>query len=408
MLDYNIKETIEAYLEDDIESNDRFIYFKQYHSSKDLTIDLITQLLEDKAGCEVDSEPNEFEDGFVIRNEEAPIIFWSFSGDRWLLVFSSSLDRRVRERLSDLSNKCDWLLDVWVPSDEVSELYHTHSPKEGQVNIERKWDPYYIYQRTSDIPENLVQYYKNNINQFVQQEIEFNLKTPRWMVDRALEEGVQEDLLEKSEISKSKFTYSIQDNEIQQDGGVQTQPNSTVTVRNGGQIVHRSGNLSATYDMLDGLDSSQLLSEFKKVVPDVDYQKKQSGIVSPTSYTEGKVLKVIFKAKGYNEEANIKLSNLLTVGQADVDIHGVVKNRGDLWFFAESNMSYDQGEYEILFKGESNPPFSSKFQENASLYIRPVSGTPAGLLYIYHKLKEKFDSRTVYEICEEVPYEEVM
>jgi hypothetical protein len=408
MLNYNIRDTIEAYLEEALDSSERNIYFEQFHSSKSLTPERVSDLLANKLSCEISSEPDELEGGAIItRVKKAPLIFWELSGDRWLIVYSSSLDRRVRDRLSNLSKKCSWILDVWVPSEIVNELYHENSPKHEDVNIERKWDPYYIYQRTSDIPDNLLEYYNENINEFVEQEIEFNLKTPQWMVDQALKEGVQEDLLEKSEIEWSRFTYTA-DEELRQDGGVLSQPESTVTVRGGGQVVHRSGTIDATYDLLSTIDSkNDLLSKFDSIVPEHSFEEKKEGIVTPKSFREGSVLKITFEKKEYNEEASIKLSNLLTVGQADVKIHGVIKDRGDLWFLTNSYMTYDGSEFEILFTSEEDPPFQNEYRKHASLYVRPISGTTAGLVYLYHKLKEKFDSRTDYEIVEQVPIAEV-
>jgi hypothetical protein len=68
---------------------------------------------------------------------------------------------------------------------------------------------------------------------------------------------------------------------------------------------------------------------------------------------------------------------------------------------------YDGGEHEILFVGEDDPPIEPKYSEHAAVYIKPRSGTAAGLGYIYRKLQEKFDSRTHYEIVDKMPYDEV-
>jgi len=84
----------------------------------------------------------------------------------------------------------------------------------------------------------------------------------------------------------------------------------------------------------------------------------------------------------------------LTVGQDDVKIHGVIQWRDELEFLAETYTPFDEGEYRILFTSGEN----ADGEERASLHIRPRSATAAGLVYIFQKLKEKFDPRVEYEI----------
>lgn len=408
-MDSHLKEVIYDHFKEEIDSKDRYLYFRNVYSSKELSKENISKIIDEAITGEISTPPKQtLEKGLYFEVDDTPVVFWDMGQSEWLLVYSSRLESKNRNKLDNISDRLGWLLDVWVPSDVVDDLYHEFSPDDEKVNIERTWDPYYIYQRTSDIPDSLQNYYNDNINEFVQQEIEFNLKTPQWMVDQALTEGVQEDLLEKSEISKSKFTFRSPEGKIRQDGGIQSQPKSKVTVKQGGQFVHRSGSVEATFDMMDEVKSkNRVTDEFEGLIPSRGYDEKEEGILDLSSYRQGGVLQVIFKKKEFNEEASIKLSNLLTVGQSDVELHGVIKKREELRFFAESHMSFDDGEYEVLFSGEDSPPFEPEFDQHACVYIKPISGTTPGLEYLYRKLGEKFDSRITHRRVSGLPLEEL-
>ena len=410
MINQEIIESIEAYFTDSDGEIDSYLYFEQYNSSKDITKERVRSVFEQHLGEELSEPLGEVQPGGVLVHvNDSPIIVWSIAQDRWLVVYDSSIDRPLRDKISSLDGRVGWLLDVWVPSEIVDRLYKEFSPEDESVTIERTWDPYYIYQSDSDIPENLRNYYSDNLNEFVEQEIEFNLKTPQFMVDKALDEGVEEDLIEKSEISKSRFTYSPEDDGIRQDGSVQSPAgeSSKVTVRNGGQVVHRSGSLTATQDLMTEIDSgTHLYDEFEEVIPDIEHEKYESGIVDTIYRDEGGVLKVTFEEKEFDEEASIKLSNLLTIGQNDVDLHGVIKRRGDLWFYASTHMAYDEGEYEILFSKDVTSEGDVQ-SDKATVYIKPVNSTTSGLVYLYRKLNEKFDSRTSYSFEEQLPVSQV-
>lgn len=399
-----IGDVVRAYFNESIEEG-RYIYFQQVRSAKELTIQNVEDVLE-KVGFTEYSEPGEIEEGAMTRIDSQPILFLELPEERWLVVYSSE-KRALRRRLEKISDKVGWILDVWIPSETVDRLYQEFSPEKESVNIERKWDPYYIYQRASDVPDNLQDYYAENIDKFVEQEIEFNLKTPKWMVNDALEEGVQEDLLEKSEIAKSRFTYEADESLVGDGGTVIETPQSGVTVRNSGEVVHRSGEPEATLDLLNQIeqDSGSVYQQFNEVVPHREYNKNDAGIYRITSFSPGKALKIVFEEKSYDEEASITLSNLLTVGQDDVEIHGVIKKRGsqrdDLWFLTESYTPFDEGKYKILYTSPQNGDNTDR----AAVYIEPVTCTTSGLIYVYQKLKEKFDTRTSSEVVNSLPLE---
>lgn len=409
MISQELREVVSAYFRDEIESR-KNLYFEQYHSSKPLDQELVEDLFTDYLSQELRNPPGKIDQGGIsVRIDESPILFWEASRERLVIVYSSDISRSLRRGLSDLQKKVGWIIESSIGSEIVDNLYHEFSPDDESVNIERKWDPYHIYKRNSDIPDNLQKYYSDNIKEFVEQEIEFNLKTPQWMVEDALKEGVQEELLDKSETSKSRFVFDSMKRGVRQDGGaVADTGTASVTVRRKGQVVHRAGNPGATFDMIKEIeDREETLDDFEEVLPKREYSETDSGIRTLSSYEPAKALRVVFRKKEFNEEASIKLSNLVTVGQNDVDLHGVIESRGDLWFFAKVHSVYDEGEYEVLFVGEDCPEFDSGFDQHAVVYIKPNSGTASGLRYIFRKLSEKFDSRVTREVVEQVPYEVV-
>lgn len=402
MLTPAIKDEVRAYLEEDIEDSDRNVYLTQFHSSKALTSETLSTAAEAFLGDNAEYSTGHTEEGLFIRYEGSPVLFWEVADERWLLVYGSSINRRIREKISKLDAKVGWLLKVWFQTNVVHDLYQEYSPEDESVNIERQWDPYWLYQQESEIPDHMYDYYSENIDEFVRQEIEFNLKTPKWMVDEALEQGVTRDLLEKSEISKSRFTFQPDNLAVAQDGGVTSDsPTAKVSIRQGGQVVHRTGAVEAVFELVGELESrNNLYDEFDGLVPEREYQMRENGILDISSYQEGRILKIVFQKKEYNEEASLKLSNLLTVGQNDVEIHGIIKSRGDLGFFSESYLAYDNGEADILFTYEG-----IEDTRRPALFIRPKAGTTSGLLYLFHKLAEKYDPRVTYEIVDDLPLE---
>lgn len=400
MLTASVKNSIRAYLEEDIHNQGRNIYFNQYHSAKRIGEETVSEIVSRLSSSNRPDQIPEVDSAYYIRINQSPIFFWEVHPERWLVVYGSSLDRRDRNKLSELESKVGWLLKIHFQTDVIDEVYHEFSPDDEKVNIEKQWDPYWLYERDSDVPDHLQSYYTENINQFVQQEIEFNLKTPKWMVDEALEEGVRSELLEKSGISMSRFTCSPPNLTIAQDGGSKPQETSAkVSVRQGGQVVHRTGDLDATFRLIETLYSrNDLYDEFNGVVPEREYTSNEEGHVDITSYSRGKILKVTFTSKSYNEESSLKLSNLLTVGQNDVRVHGIIKSRGNLGFYCESRTPYDNGVIDILL--------TSEYADNdrrPSLYLKPKSGKTSGLLYVFHKLREKFDPRISYSFVDDFP-----
>lgn len=407
-----IRDTIRSYLQEDFEEPRKNVYFEQYHSSKELTENriskLVTKLVADNEMI-ISSTKSLDGNGIELRVESEPILFWELPNDRWLIVYSTALKKSYRKKLSDLDSRIGWLLESWFPSEIVDDIFHEYSPEDKSVNIERKWDPYHIYKSTSEIPENLQSYYEDNLRDFVEQEIEFNLKTPQWMVDDALEEGIEQELLNKSEITETRFTYSGERRLLQDGGTAAESPNSTVTLRKSGQTVHNKGQPDATMDLLEELDRRNTIEEeLEKVLPkqELEVVDEESGIRKISDYRPAKVLKVSFTHREYDESASITLRNLLTVGHNDVDLHGNILEESDLWFYAKTHTVYDSGEYEVLFLDDDEiANYQSDLNPRAAVYIKPNSGTEPSLKYILRKLLEKFDPRAEYKVIDDFPYE---
>jgi len=398
MLDENTRYAVKREFQEELSDGNRNVYFSQFHSSKEFSKTNIFDIFESELDLEDIHIERRSGDCFEVYTGGSLIYIWELPQERWLFVYSTELDRRLRDDLDVLASKIGWLLNVWIPGDIVNDLYDEFTPQQESVSIERKWDPYYIYERGSEIPDSLKEYYNENYEQFVEQEIEFSLKTPKALVNKTLKEGVRDELLEKSEISESRFTFQPSQAALLNDGGVQVGNadfQSRVTIRQRGVVVHSKGEAEATFNLLDEVDSrTEYYEEFDNAIPNRTYSTSEDGSVEITEYSPGKVLKFTFTEKGYNHESSLTLLNLLTVGQSDVDLHGTVEYQNDLEFFTRTLTSYDEGEYEILFTEEDYLP---------TLYVRPVDGETSGLVYLFQKLKEKFDPRIKVDSCGNLP-----
>jgi hypothetical protein len=404
MFSKQTKTNIKYYFSGEFERGSANVYFDQYYTTQRLRSELVQELL-NEINSENVSKPTVLDDGsLLVQVSGEPVLFHQPDEERWLVVYSTALRDRDKKDISDLASLRGWLIEAWIPSDVVDNIYQELTPGEESVNIHRKWDPYWIYQREGEVPEELAEYFDENLDEFVEREIEFSLKTPRRLVNQALEMGATDELLSRSEISKSRFTIQVpESSKVQSDGGVlskdATQESAGVTVRETGKIAHNSGEVEATLFLLEEIDSrTDLREEFASILGYRDYREHEDGSLELVEYTRPQVLQLVFTEKEFNPEASIKLSNLLTVGQDDVEIHGVVKYRSELEFLTESYTVFDNGEYEVLFT-------STQWAGNIrpSVFIRPTNGSASGLLYFYQKLRSKFDPRTEYEIVDGFP-----
>lgn len=402
MLDQELQAYITDVFEDAINNPRRNIYFDRYYSFKRLNQNRVELILEDIVDEEFNlKEPPEGRSLIFSINDE-PIIFHQLESDSWLVVYSSALRQRDTKDISDLASTRGWIIDAWIPSEVIRGIYEELTPGHENVNIHRKWDPYWIYQREGEVPEELADFYDRNIDDFVQKEIEFSLKTPRRLVDDALKMGATEELLQRSEISMSRFKIQKPNQDtVQSDGGVLSESGgdqadmSGVTIRESAKVAHRTGEMDATFYLLDEIDRRvDYEKQLEGILGSREYEENEDGSLELVSYEAPKILEVLFTDFESIGEASIKLSNFFTVGQDDVKIHGILKERAEIEFITESYTVFDKGEYDVFFTEKGEGP---------AIYIRPTSGSVPGLTYILQKLKEKIDPRVETDIRTEPP-----
>jgi len=382
MLKEKIRPLIERYLSKDVDLG-KHIYFKHYYSSIPLEeADLVDILIKELNINSPIKEISKRDYSRIITVNGENIIFYAISNEDWLVIFSNALPHQICKNLKELSKKVGWLLDAWIQGETLEQVYKEYSSEDDKVNIKRKWNPYWIYKNYSRIPTEMQKFFEEHMDQFVEQESEFSLKTPKRMVDKFFKSGFKKELLELAEISQSKFEIHLSN-----------PGDAKVTLEKDGMVVHRAGDLNATLTVLDKAENGiyPLYKELEQIIPQKDYKYYESGIIDINSYLPSKILKIKFTDKQFDEGASIKLSNLLTVGQSDTEIHGIIYKQKGLEFVAYSYLVYDNSEFEILFTEESNNPV---------LYIRPINTTITGLLYLYRKLKEKFDPRIERQIID--------
>lgn len=377
-----LEQIVTEHFDEEVDDN-RYIYFQTYYSHKPIQSVDFNQFFLDHLEVEEISITESDEDNVVVRVDGRKIVVLSLPYENWLLLYSSAIPDGIRYSLSRLSNDTGWLMDAWVPGDTVEELYQKYAAEEDKVRIKRRWDPYYLYQNYSKVPPEMQEYFEEHLDQFEEQETEFSLKTPRRMVDDVLDTRLTEDFIERSEVAESRFDVHLSN-----------PGDAAVTVDQSGSVVHRSGEPHATAKVVDEIQQAneRLHQEFNAIVPIREYEETSGGMVGLSHYEPPKILKLTFPQQPYNEEASIKLSNLLTVGQSDAELHGYVSSRDELEFTCRTYITFDQSEYEISFTADRHQP---------TLYIRPINATVDGIIYLYHTLKRKFDTQIDREVLEE-------
>jgi hypothetical protein len=373
-----INNLIETYYSEETRKNG-YIYIYNYFSSKSLSEANVSKILQEVLDADIKTI-NEEDKTEVLEILEENVVIHEIDEERWILIYDSSLPSGIRKKLSTLSQRIGWLLEGWARGEVIDDLYREYAPDDEKVRIKKEWDPYWVYDKGSEIPTELQAYFDENSDKFEEREVEFSIKTPKKMLGEVLNSSIEEELREKSETSQSKFEFVLPNPGV---------ANLTLT-RHGG-VTHRSGNTKATVKAFGRIDEDirSLRQEFEPIIPEKDYKSFESGIKRVSSYSPSKVLKLRFEERRFDEESSITLSNLLTVGQNDVELYGTILWREDKEFVAETRISYDGSEYEIYFTSEDSRPV---------LYIEPVSGTVSGLIYLFKKLKEKFDPRIERDI----------
>jgi len=382
-----LEAVVDRYLQGDVD-DDRYLYFKTYYSTESVdSIDFRDFFAKTVADRNIDLDIiSQSEDEVIIQTDGKMVAVFGLSYDNWLVVYTSALPDSLRKNLGRLGDRVGWLTDAWVPSETVESLYEGYSEDRDKVTIKRRWDPYFLYRNFSSIPPEMQEYYENNLPKFEEQETEFRLRTPRWMIDDVLDSQLTEDFLQRSEVTESRFDVHLSN-----------PGEAAVTVDKSGQVTHRSGETNATIKIVNDVlrKDEELHSEFATLVPEKEYYTTEGGMVMLDSYVPPKILRLRFPASRYNEESNIKLSNLLTVGQSDANFHGFVSGRDGREFRCHTYNTFDRSEFEIFF---------TEYRGDPTLYIRPIETTVDGVINLYHALKSKFDTTIERDILEETEY----
>lgn len=382
-------EVVDEYFQSDVD-DDRNLYFKTYYSTRPVEsvdfLDFLSRQVEGGIDLRIISESK---DEVIVQADEKTIAVFGLSYDNWLIVYTSALHDGLRKDLGRLGDSVGWLTDAWVPSETVESLYRDYSEDRDKVTIKRRWDPYYLYRNFSTIPPDMQGYYEDHQTKFEEQETEFRLRTPRWMVDDVLKSQLSKEFLKRSEVAESRFDVHLSN-----------PGEAAVTVDKSGQITHRSGEPNATIKVVNDVlgEDEELHAEFAALVPEKEYYTTDGGMVMLDSYEPPKILRLRFPESKYDEESSIKLLNLLTVGQQDANLHGFVSSRDGLDFRCHTYNTFDRSEYEILF---------TEFRGDPALFVRPIETTVDGVINFYQAIKSKFDTTIERETLHETEFTEV-
>ncbi|AQL42392.1 hypothetical protein BV210_06540 [Halorientalis sp. IM1011] len=266
------------------------------------------------------------------------------------------------------------------------------------MNLTRSWDPYYLYKRESKVPEEYQKYYSEHQREFSQQNVEVEITTPKWRLEETLDNAMTPFLEDKSETESSEFTMqTTPEMGVSSDGGSVSATQSSVKVKESGSVTHQSGDIGATFKLVDETaERSQWVYElFDEVAASYEYKDNDDGSLSLTGYKPPQI--ILFEIPvAFSREISIKLSNFLTVGQKDVDLFGVIGNRTGKEFTAETHIPFNEDEYDISITGAED-------EEKTAVYVRPTEGSKAGLVYFYHKLQQKFNPNIEVEKVDEMP-----
>lgn len=385
-----LREVVDEHFDSDVKAG-RNLYFKTYYSTRPVTaVDFGEFLSDDISPNEIDLVTSEGDNPEVLirTGEGNVVVIFGLPYDNWLVVYTSALEDNLRDKFGRLGDSVGWLTHGWVPSETVQNLYEAYSKEAGKVTIKRRWDPYYIYKNYSSIPAEMQEYYEENLTKFEEQETEFSLRTPRWMVDDVLDSQLSEEFIKRSEVAESRFNVPL------------SNPGEAgVTVDQSAQVTHRFGEPKATLNVVSDLlgKDMELHREFEDIIPKKEHTSTSGGMLRVDSYDPPKILRIKFPESQYDEESSIKLSNLLTVGQSDANFHGYISDRDGLDFRCRSHNTFDRSEFEIEF---------TQYQGDPTLYIRPVEATVEGVINLFQTLKSKFDTTVDRHTLEEMEYVE--
>ena len=399
MLSNSVKREIQELFGEALEEKRRRIYFDKYHSGQDLqSISLVEEFEEKLEEESIEQGETNLPDGDIIEVNDEPVLILSHRDEAWIVVYSSRLEEKVRNKLGDLASIKGWLIEAWIPGDILDDIYKEYSPDSESISLKRTWDPYYLYKRESKIPDEYQKYYSENQREFSQQNVNIEITTPKWRLEETVEHSMTPFLQDKSETERSEFTMEASPSTgVSSDGGTATKAQSSVRVKESGEVTHQSGDIGATFTLVDETAerTQKVYEKFENVCATYEYSENKDGSLTLESYNcpTGLLFKI---PDAFTRDISIKLSNFLVVGQKDVNLYGVVVNREKKEFSAKTNIPFNKDEYDIYVTGVDD-------DEKTAVYVRPIEGSVSGLVYFYHKLLQKFDPNTDLETVETIP-----
>lgn len=399
MLPNPVKRKIDDVFENALNEKRRRIYFDKYHSGRDLNdLSLVDEFKDELNEDSLESVLIDIDDTKILKINNEPVLFYTGQKEKWIVIFSSRIEEPVRGKVRDLASIKGWLIEAWIPGNTLDDIYREYSPVDENISLKRSWDPYYLYKRKSKIPEEYRQYFSEHPREFSQQNVEVDITTPKWRLDETIDNAMTDFLENKSETERSEFTMEAESTTgFSSDGGAVSKGQSSVRVKESGKVTHQSGDIGATLTLVDETEerTRDLYERFEDVTATYQYEEFEDGTITLANYNRGQNL--LFKIpEFFTKDISIKLSNFLTVGQKDVDLYGIVSSRNKKEFTTITEIPYNRDEYKISVTGIRD-------DEETAVYIRPSQGSTTGLVYLYHKLQQKFDPNIEVEKIESIP-----
>lgn len=399
MLPSSVKREISRLFQEALEEDRRRLYFHKYHTGRSLKSISLIKEFEGKLGEEsIEQNSTELDNADLIQVDDKPVLVIAPRESSWFVVFSSQIEDPVRRKLGNLASIKGWLIEAWIPGSTLDDIYNEYSPDGESISLKRSWDPYYLYQRNSKVPQEYKKYFSEHPREFSQQNVEVEITTPKWRLEETMNNALTDFLEEKSETERSDFIMEAPpETGMSSDGGVVSNTRSSVRVKESGKVTHQSGDIGATFKLVDETAerSQWVYDQFEGLSATYSHTRNQDGSMSLVNYSRPESIRFSIP-EAFTREISIKLSNFLTVGQKDVDLYGIVANRSGKKFTTETHIPFNNDEYDITVTGIRN-------DEETAIYVRPTEGSTAGLVYFYHKLLQKFDPNIEVEEVDEVP-----
>jgi hypothetical protein len=399
MLPNSVKREIQELFEEALDEKRKRIYFDKYHAGRSLeSVSLVQEFEDELQEDSIEQSETNLQNADVLSVDGEPVLFLSHRDEAWIVIYSSRIDEKVRNKLGDLASIKGWLIEAWIPGSTLDDIYREYSPDGESISLKKSWDPYYLYKRESKIPDKYKEYYSENPREFSQQNVNVEITTPKWRLNETMEHAMTPFLEENSETERSEFTMEASPSTgVSSDGGTASKTQSSVRVKESGEVTHQSGDIGATFTLVDETAerSQWIYDQFEDVCASYEFSENEDGSLTLSGYNRPKALE--FRVHdAFSRNISIKLSNFLVMGQKDVDLYGVVADREGKEFSTKTNIPFNNDEYDIYVTGIDD-------DEKTAVYVRPVEGSVSGLVYFYHKLLQKFDPNINVSTVESIP-----